>query len=132
MAVLAQFDYNHFGVQTNTLNNLLTTYADLGATGSDGNALSQLGGNSHIWSFTLDPMYTYMDRDKIGGYVIGGVGFYHKVTDFTTPAIGDVLRPITMAAISTRPTRPSTTTLATRQASTAASASPIRHRASAT
>jgi hypothetical protein len=34
-------------------------------------------------------MYTYLDGDKFGGYVIGGVGFYHKVTDFTTPGIGE-------------------------------------------
>ena len=89
LAVLAQFDYNHYGIQSNTLNNLLTSYVNLGATGSDGSSLSQLGGNNHIWSITVDPMYTYMDHDKLGGYVIGGVGFYHKVTDFTTPSIGE-------------------------------------------
>ena len=91
LAVLAEFDFNHFGIQTATLNNLLATYQTLcGTNCSDtGAAISQIGGTNHIWSFTLNPMYTYMDGDKFGGYVIGGVGFYHKVTDFTTPAIGE-------------------------------------------
>ena len=87
-AVLAQFDYAHFSVQTNTLNSLLGTYVNLGATDGNGNSLSELDGNTHIWSFTLDPMYTFMQGDKIGAYVVGGAGFYHKVTDFTTPTEG--------------------------------------------
>jgi hypothetical protein len=88
LALLAQFDYNHFGVQSGTLNNLLGIYQGLCGTNCTGSAISQIGGTNHIWSFTVDPMYTYMDGDKVGGYVIGGVGFYHKVTDFTTPGIG--------------------------------------------
>lgn len=95
LALLAQFDFNHFGLQTNTLNNLLSTYQTLcGTSCSDsGTAISQIGGTNHIWSFTVDPMYTYMDHEKFGGYVIGGVGFYHKVTDFTTPATGEYCDP---------------------------------------
>jgi len=89
VALLAQFDYNHFGIQTNTLNSLLGIYSNLCGNDCTGTAISQIGGTNHIWSFTLDPMYTYLDGDKFGGYVIGGVGFYHKVTDFTTPATGE-------------------------------------------
>jgi hypothetical protein len=89
VALLAQFDYNHFGIQTNTLNSLLGIYSNLCGDDCTGTAISQIGGTNHIWSFTLDPMYTYLDGDKFGGYVIGGVGFYHKVTDFTTPATGE-------------------------------------------
>jgi hypothetical protein len=87
-AVLAQFDYAHFSVQDSTLNSLLATYVSLGATDGSGNALSQLNGTTHIWSFTLDPMYTVVEGEKAGAYVIGGVGYYHKVTDFTTPTEG--------------------------------------------
>ena len=93
LALLAQFDYNHFGIQTGTLNSLLLEYQGLGAQDPSGATLSVLGGNSHIWSFTLDPMYTYMEGDKVGGYVIGGVGFYHKVTDFTVPTEGEYYDP---------------------------------------
>jgi len=81
VAALVEFDYANFGLQsslTNALGGTNGIYTLLGVT--------PVGGHGHDWSFTLDPMYTYMDRDKIGGYVIGGVGFYHKVTDFTTPA----------------------------------------------
>ncbi len=88
LALLAEVDYDHANIQTNTLNNLLVTYVNLGATGQDGSALGQLGGTNHNLSIAAEPMYTYMDHDKLGGYVIGGVGFYHKVTDFTTPAVG--------------------------------------------
>ena len=89
LAVLAEIEYDHSNIQTNTLNDLLTTYVNLGAEGQDGSALSELGGTNHNLSVSIDPMYTYMDHDKFGAYVIGGVGFYHKVTDFTTPAIGE-------------------------------------------
>jgi hypothetical protein len=41
-----------------------------------------------MWSFTLNPIYTVAQGEKWGGYVVGGVGFYHKVADFTTPATG--------------------------------------------
>lgn len=84
VAALIEFDWHNFGVQTATLNNLLAIY-NTPAIGGD---LSQVGGHAHIWSFTVDPQYTFAQGDKAGAYVIGGVGFYHKVTDFTTPAVG--------------------------------------------
>ena len=86
--VLVQFDYDHFGFQTNTLNNLLTIYNDLGATDQNGNSLSVLGGTSHVWSFTLDPIVNYYTSDSWGAYVIGGIGFYHKTANFTIPGTG--------------------------------------------
>lgn len=94
LAALIEFDWHAFGIQTSTLNNLLGIYnAEIAAYNAANpsntvSELAQVGGHAHIWSFTVDPMYTYFQGDKLGGYVIGGVGFYHKVTDFTTPAIG--------------------------------------------
>ena len=80
-AVLLQFDYDHFGINGATLDNQSFIY------NNDPNL--QLGGsvdgNNHVWSFTVDPTYTFYQGDKIGAYVVGGVGFYHKVTNFTTP-----------------------------------------------
>jgi len=87
--VALQFDWHNFGIQTNTLNDQLALYDALGATDSSGDSLSQLGGSSHVWSFTLDPTYTFLEGDKYGAYVVGGVGFYHKVTTFTTPGTGE-------------------------------------------
>jgi hypothetical protein len=33
-------------------------------------------------------MYTYYQGDSLGAYVIGGGGFYRKVTNFTLPSTG--------------------------------------------
>ncbi|MBB5328358.1 hypothetical protein [Tunturiibacter gelidoferens] len=86
--VIAQFDYDNFGVNTSTLNNLLAIYNALGATDQNGNPLTQLGGNSHDWSFTLNPIVNYYTSDTMGAYVVGGAGFYHKTANFTVPTIG--------------------------------------------
>jgi hypothetical protein len=91
--VIAQFDYDNFGITTATLNNLLAIYNSLGATDQNGNQLSQLGGSSHDWSFTLNPIINYYTSDTKGAYVIGGGGFYHKTANFTTPAIGTYCDP---------------------------------------
>jgi hypothetical protein len=86
--VNAEFDYSNFGFQTRTLNNLLSIYDSLGAVDQNGNPLTVLGGNSHIWSFTLDPIMNYYTSDTWGAYVTGGGGFYHKTANFTFPGVG--------------------------------------------
>jgi len=91
--VLAQFDYDHFGFQTATLNNLLAIYNSLGAVDQNGNALTVLGGTSHVWSFTVDPIYNYYSSDKWGSYVVAGAGFYHKTANFTIPGVGQYCDP---------------------------------------
>lgn len=91
--VLAQFDYDHFGIQTATLNTLLSIYNFLGATDQNGNALTQLGGTSHVWSLTLNPIYNVVDGEKLGAYVVGGLGFYHKTANFTIPGVGQYCDP---------------------------------------
>ena len=87
-AVLAKFDYDHFGLGKSTLDNQATiynTFYNAGITGLDGNA--------HVWSFTLNPTYTFLQGDKYGAYIVGGVGFYHKVTNFTAPEQGEYCDP---------------------------------------
>jgi hypothetical protein len=86
--VQVDFNWANFGFQTATLNSLLAFYNSLGASDQNGNPLSQLGGNSHIWSFTLDPIMNFYTSDTWGAYVIGGGGFYHKTANFTVPTIG--------------------------------------------
>jgi hypothetical protein len=86
--VQVEFDWANFGFQTATLNNLLAIYNSLGATDQNGNPLSQLGGTSHLWSLTLDPIMNFYSSDTWGAYVIGGGGFYHKTANFTVPTIG--------------------------------------------
>ncbi len=43
------------------------------------------GGNAHIWSFTVDPVYDFFPKKHNDVYVTGGGGFYRKVTNFTDP-----------------------------------------------
>jgi hypothetical protein len=89
VAVNLQFDYDHFGYQTNTLNNLLAIYNAPPINAG----LAQLGGTSHVWSFSLDPKYTFYDGEKYGAYAVVGVGFYHKTANFTTPGVGTYCDP---------------------------------------
>jgi len=80
--VMIDFNWANFGIQTQTLNNLLVIYNNLGA------GFTQLGGYGHVWSFSLDPVYTVWQGDTSGLYVTGGVGYYHKYTSFTIPTVG--------------------------------------------
>ena len=41
------------------------------------------GGNAHIWSFTLAPVYEVFPTHTNDFYVTGGGGFYRKVTNFS-------------------------------------------------
>jgi hypothetical protein len=43
------------------------------------------GGNDHIWSLSLDPVYNFNPKSAISFYATGGYGFYRKVTSFTDP-----------------------------------------------
>jgi hypothetical protein len=96
-AVLLQFDYDHFGINKNTLDSQAALYNGENSTtgiagcgpgqGESGCALP-VDGSNHVWSFTLNPTYTFLSGDKYGAYVVLGAGYYHKVTDFTTPETG--------------------------------------------
>ena len=43
------------------------------------------GGNAHIWSLTLDPVWDLFPKAHNDAYITGGGGFYRKVTNFTDP-----------------------------------------------
>ncbi len=89
--LIAQFDYDHFGLQNNTINNQSYLY-NLGCSSASLNAgtcgVSYLGGNNHVWSFTLNPTFTLPTSGTWGAYTVVGAGFYHKVTNFTEPQTG--------------------------------------------
>jgi hypothetical protein len=46
------------------------------------------GGDVHIWSFSVDPVYEFNPKSAIGFYATGGGGFYRSVTSFTDPEQG--------------------------------------------
>lgn len=82
LGVALEFDYDHFGLANGVLGNYSSNvYGD-----TDQN--TGIDGNSHIWSFTLDPSFKIHSGEKVGAYAVVGGGFYHKVTDFTAPATG--------------------------------------------
>jgi hypothetical protein len=43
------------------------------------------GGHIHTWGLTLEPTYNFKTSGSLGGYIIGGGGFYRRVTTFTVP-----------------------------------------------
>jgi hypothetical protein len=100
VGVLLQFDYDHFGLQGATLANEGYIYnycttaeynagdcSPLGAAPSG--SATPIDGNNHVWSFTLDPTFTLATEGTLGAYAVVGGGFYHKVTNFTTPTVGE-------------------------------------------
>jgi hypothetical protein len=83
-AVPIEYDFDYFGFTRQALDNQIGIYDSLF---SEPHAVNgRLGGNSHIWSFSLQPTYTFYSGDSWEGYVVGGVGFYHKVANFTLPS----------------------------------------------
>ena len=91
-ALMAQFDYDHFGFQAQTLYNQQSLYnyycSPAVALQTGCTQITGLDGSTHVWSFSLNPVYTLYSGEGLGAYVVGGVGFYHKVANFTVPATG--------------------------------------------
>jgi hypothetical protein len=82
LALPVEFDWDEFGFTKQALDNQIGIYDSL--LGS--NAVNfLLDGNSHVWSFSLQPTYTFHSGNMWDAYVKGGVGFYHKVANFTLP-----------------------------------------------
>jgi hypothetical protein len=98
LGVNLEFNYDHFGMsnatlnnQENLYNNLIDLYCTSDPTDCANNGVSTisgLGGNNHVWSFSLQPIYNIRSGEGLGAYVTGGVGFYHKVANFTEPEVG--------------------------------------------
>ena len=84
--ILGEFHYDHMGLTAGSINyqyNNYTTYSN--ATAND---LAGLDANAHVIALTVNPIVNFKGADrgsKLGAYVTGGVGFYHKVTNFTLP-----------------------------------------------
>jgi len=82
-AVPIEFDYDHFGLTKQAISNESYIY-----TGDYNAADTPIDANMHTWSFSIDPTYSLFGgttADGWGAYVLADVGFYHKVTSFTTP-----------------------------------------------
>ncbi len=96
VGVMLQFDYDHFGLQGATLSNQSYLYdygCPAGTIAAGLCGVSQLDGNNHVWSFTVNPTYTLATEGSLGAYAVVGGGFYHKVTNFTEPGTGEYCDP---------------------------------------
>jgi Outer membrane protein beta-barrel domain len=47
-------------------------------------------GNARVWAITAEPRFTFAAHHKVTPYVVGGVGYYRRVVEFTTPTIAAV------------------------------------------
>ncbi|MDE1163083.1 MAG: hypothetical protein PW792_14255 [Acidobacteriaceae bacterium] len=83
LAVDLQFDYDNFGQTGNSLNAYSYSF-----TGDPTNGYG-IDGNTHIWSFTVNPRYTFYQKEKVGAYFVMGAGFYHKETSFFVPVAAE-------------------------------------------
>jgi opacity protein-like surface antigen len=94
-----EFQYDHFGMTGATLNNQEALYNYAIALYNSQNPsnpvspITGLDGNNHVWSFSLQPIYNVKAGEGVGAYVTGGVGFYHKVANFTEPEEGEYCSP---------------------------------------
>lgn len=82
LGVNLEFDFDHFGMNSATIGDYL--YVN---TGSTSNSYG-IQGNMHVWNISLQPIYNIRSGAGVGAYITGGVGFYHKVSNFTAPQQG--------------------------------------------
>src|SRR5690348_3737999 len=70
--------------------NLQFSYNGLGVSRAVLNEAQVPNGNAHVWSITLDPKITLAPRRGVSPYVIGAVGYYRRVVQFTQPTLQPV------------------------------------------
>jgi len=92
-AIPIEFDWDSMSLSKSALGNESYIYTFI-ANGVGDPVASDNGidANAHVWSFSIDPRFTFAGSDKAswGAYVLADVGFYHKVTNFTAPELETV------------------------------------------
>jgi hypothetical protein len=84
LAVPVEFDFDHFGLTGSNIAAQTVIYDKLFGKGAvDG----VLDGGTHVISLSINPTYSFRTNDSLGAYVVGGMGYYHKVTNFTVPSL---------------------------------------------
>jgi hypothetical protein len=73
VGAMVQFNYNSFGINSATLNNL--GFPD---------------GTVRFWSVTLDPIVHLNPKGPVDFYLVGGGGLYHRTQEFTAPTVAVV------------------------------------------
>ena len=89
---LLEFHYQHMGLTSGAINTDYTnTYNYFVAQGNNASDvasyLSGFDANAHIYAITVNPIVNLVGQGKVGAYVTGGLGYYHKTTNFTLPQL---------------------------------------------
>jgi hypothetical protein len=75
LGVLLQFDWDNFGLTSQSINKYANDFFD------DPTNQNGFDANSHIWSFTLNPTFNIFSGETFGAYAVVGGGFYHKTAN---------------------------------------------------
>ncbi len=88
-ALLGEFSYNANKIPGKTLTAFYNAEDAASGGAFSGNGIVNIGGNVHTFGYTAEPVFYYYNSDKhsYAGYVIGGVGFYHRSINFTAPVV---------------------------------------------
>jgi len=77
----------HFGVDTEFM------WHDLPINSQTKALLQTSGASAREYSWTFNPMVHFPLGHRLGTYVIGGIGWYHRSGETTTPGVGVVCDP---------------------------------------
>ncbi len=84
--IVGEFHYDHMNLTPGAIAYQGNQYINYeGAASSD---IIGLDGNTHVIALTVNPIINFTGagrHSRVGAYVTGGVGYYHKVTNFTLP-----------------------------------------------
>ena len=65
-------------------------YNGLGVSRGVLNELAVPDGNARVWAFTVEPRLNFAPRRHFTPYIVGGVGYYRRVVEFTQPTVAAV------------------------------------------
>jgi hypothetical protein len=90
--ILGEFSYQKMGLTAGAINtdynNTYNYFVNQGNNPSDVSTyLAGFDANAHIYGISVNPIVNLVGQRKIGAYVTGGLGYYHKTTNFTLPQL---------------------------------------------
>jgi opacity protein-like surface antigen len=62
-------------------------YNGLGVSKGVLSELAVPNGNARVWVITAEPRFEFAPRSKVTPYIVGGVGYYRRVVEFTRPTV---------------------------------------------